>query len=295
MNENIAYIKKLLNKINAEEHSGTGFVLDKTSIEKIFSLTKNCEQEDILARLTVVDSMYSTQMNRRYYGLQELAEAICLVSSKQNRAIEELFISFTKNQDSSLFDYEKIEGGKTISTNLFSEKYGIGKDGKDKGIAISLISKYAYFATGKQFPIFDSIACEMFPLIWKYCGFKETAPKLIIYVKGKQDVLPKETMEAYVAAINTLCGKLGKDASYDLVDRVLWFVGKIIRGNLSLVLSREQYIRSVNAPYDKYWCSKDKSFCIQKVEKISNLKFIEKDSVLYDFFDLAKQLSTSRK
>lgn len=49
----------------------SGFSADKEVILKVFEQTKGDTKEDILVRLTLIDSMYSTQMSRRYYALDE--------------------------------------------------------------------------------------------------------------------------------------------------------------------------------------------------------------------------------
>lgn len=288
---NIRRIKGVLKHIEDDDISGNGFSQDKKAIDIIFDNTSTKKVEDILARLTIIDSLYSTQMNRRYYGLDELAESLVLLSQQQKKPLADLFINFAKNQDTSRFNFTKIEGGRSIPTNLFDEKYGIGKDGGDKGIAISLISKYAYFETEKQFPIYDSIACEIYPLLWTYCGFpKKEQPKLIVRIKGSQLINASETMRSYVNAINSLIDKLGGGISYDHLDRLLWFTGKIRRGNLSLVLSREQFDKCLDYSQKNHLFKETNEFSIQKVKDVDKLPFLKKGSLLQDLFRLAKEL-----
>lgn len=281
-------IINLLNDIKKQDVYENGFSSGKNTIKQIFASTRGNEFGDVLARLTLVDSMYSTQMGRRYYGLDELAEAICIINKQQSTKV--LFEELTRDKNLiSHFVYVKKENNKEIKTNLFSEKYGIGKDATDKGIAISLISKYAYFETGYKFPIYDSIACEMYPLIWEYCGFeKKQCPKLLIREKGKQDVDALGTIVAYISAINLLIEKLGGNISYDHLDRLLWFVGKIRRGNLSLVLSRKQYEECIGYLESKKLYDEKRIFNIDKINSISDLKFINPNSLLFRFFELAK-------
>lgn len=288
---NARRIKGILKHIEDDDISGNGFSQDKNAIDIIFNNTSSEKVEDILARLTIIDSFYSTQMNRRYYGLDELAESIFLLAKQRKKPIADLFINFAKNQDTSRFNFTKIEGGHSIPTNLFDEKYGIGKDGGDKGIAISLISKYAYFETRKHFPIYDSIACEVYPLLWTYCGFlKKEQPKLIVRIKGSQVINASETMRSYVNAINILIDKLGGGISYDHLDRLLWFTGKIRRGNLSLVLSREQFDNCLDYSQKNHLFKETNEFSIQKVKDVNKLPFLKKGSLLQDFFCLAKEL-----
>lgn len=289
--EGIQIVRSILGRISKEDVYGNGFSQDKDTIEQIFEKTSSDKQTDVLARLTVIDSLYSTQMTRRYYGIDELAESLCMLCRQKKRTTKELFKDFAENQDTSLFDFVKIEGSKEVATNLFDEKYGIGKDGSDKGIAISLISKYAYFETGKQFPIYDSIACEIYPLLWSYCGFsKKEQPKLIIRKKGKQEIDASKTMKEFVKAINDFRNKLGDNVSYDHFDRLLWFTGKIRRGNLSLVLTREQYLECIDYSRKNHLFKETNEFCVQKVKDVSNLPFVQQGSLMQDFFELAKQL-----
>lgn len=279
--EHVSQIRGILDSLLGKDvysDSVDGFIDDKNAIENIFKLTNNSKAEDVLLRLTVIDSMYSTQMNRRYYALDELAETIV-----RSHATSDSFLKFLNNYDTTLFN----GGEEKKSVNLWGKKYGIGKDGKDKGVAVSLISKYAYFETGLKFPIYDSIACEMYPRIWKYCGWKDKAPKLWV-LNTKQQVEGEQTIIAFVKAINELIRRLGGNISYDHLDRLLWFTGKIYRGNLSLVIPRKDY----------EWCVKEKLitdgvFDVTQVD-ISKLSFCKKNSCLKAMFELARTLTTNK-
>lgn len=272
-NKNLNFLNNIFAKLKAAEQDNSGYSLSKATILKVFDATKTYTTEDILARLTLIDSMYSTQMSRRYYGLEELAVALAEVHNRKN--LEEAFLDFLKYKDLKPFE---LRNSKKVRRNLFIEKYGIGKNGEDKGKAVSLISKYAYFETEFRFPIYDSIVREMYPRIWNYCGFKEKMPKI-----------KANDMVSFIEAIDLLIRQLDcSDVTYDTLDRVLWYVGKIYRGNLSLVLSREEY----DAFAEKYTKSEDGkkvfAFDIATVD-LKSLP-IKKDSLVYDFFVLAKEL-----
>ena len=284
--EQVKQIRDILDGLKKQDvysNEVDGFSSDKKAIENIFEKTNGRSLGEILLRLTVIDSMYSTQMNRRYYALQELAEKLHCLNKK--KPLPELFKEFIEgNRDVSLFD--GTIGGKKF--NLFAENYGISKDGSDKGVAVSLISKYAYFETHYGFPIYDSIACEMYPRIWSYCGFGKKDYQLTI--KGdKQRMVGDKTIVAYTKAIDEMIKRLGGNISYDHLDRLLWFVGKIIRGNLSLVLDREGYEWSVD-----HWFEKDNKgnkvvFDIAKVD-IDEAYFCKNNTRLRAMFELAKKL-----
>ena len=273
----IHQIREILDGLKTHDVYDTGvngFSANKQAIINIFEKTNASNIADVLLRVTVIDSMYSTQMNRRYYALDELAEKLVQLHSTQN-----LFQDFLKAYNVDLFNGNGF--------NLWDEKYGIGKDGKDKGVAISLITKYAYFETGLNFPIYDSIACEMFPRIWKYCGWKDKAPKLWV-LNNEQQTDGKMTIVAFVKAIDELTNRLGGNISYDHLDRLLWFTGKIYRGNLSLVISRKDYERCV-----KEQLIIEGVFDVSQVD-ISKLSFCKTNTRLKAMFELAKTLKTNK-
>ena len=274
MNNNHKKLLNLFEKIHSEKKDESGYSLGKSTILKVFKATDGYSHEDILARLTLIDSMYSTQMSRRYYGLEELAVALADVHNRKN--LEEAFLDFLKDKDLKPFELRK---SKKVKTNLFIEKYGIGKNGEDKGSAVSLISKYAYFETKFKFPIYDSIVREMYPRVWNYCGFPKSEMLEFKY----------NDMTSFVEMINLMISKFNSTyVNYDSLDRVLWYVGKIYRGNLSLVLSRKEY----DAFAEKYTKTEDGkkvfAFDIATVD-LKSLP-IKKDSLVYDFFVLAKEL-----
>lgn len=274
MNDNHKKLLNLFEKIHSFENDNSGYSLGKSTILKVFRATDGYTREDLLARLTLIDSMYSTQMGRRYYGLEELAVALVDVHKKKN--LETAFLDFLKDKDMKPFE---LRNSKKSSTNLFTEKYGIGKNGEDKGGAVSLISKYAYFETAFKFPIYDSIVREMYPRVWNYCDF----PKRELPEFKSNDITN------FVEMIDLIICKLNcKLVNYDSLDRVLWYVGKIYRGNLSLVLSREEY-DAFAAKFTKMKGGKKVfAFDISEVD-LKSLP-IKKDSLVYDFFALAKEL-----
>ena len=274
MNNNHKKLLNLFEKIHSEKKNESGYSLGKSTILKVFKATDGYSHEDILARLTLIDSMYSTQMSRRYYGLEELAVALADVHNGKN--LEEAFLDFLKDKNLKPFE---LRNSKKVKTNLFIEKYGIGKNGEDKGSAVSLISKYAYFETKFKFPIYDSIVREMYPRVWNYCGFPKSEMLEFKY----------NDMTSFVEMINLMISKFNSTyVNYDSLDRVLWYVGKIYRGNLSLVLSRKEY----DAFAEKYTKTEDGkkvfAFDIATVD-LKSLP-IKKDSLVYDFFVLAKEL-----
>ena len=76
MSKHLKTLHSLFEKLHNIKVDSSGYSLGKATILKVFNATNSYSTEDILARLTLIDSMYSTQMSRRYYGLEELAKVL---------------------------------------------------------------------------------------------------------------------------------------------------------------------------------------------------------------------------
>ncbi|MCQ2154394.1 MAG: hypothetical protein MJY55_01075 [Bacteroidales bacterium] len=269
--DNIAKIRQILLKIQEARREDSLYTSDKNAITTIFDCILNpYSYSSILVKLTVIDSLYSTQMGRRYYGLDELAKVLT-----ELHAGKSLSEKFKKLSSLELTKAEfSINNG---HSNLFDECYGIGKDGEDKGTAVSLITKYAYFETKGNFPIYDSIAREMYPKIWNYCSFpRKDCPTQVSLL----------SIESFIKAINILRDSINVNGlTYDDIDRLLWTTGKIVRGNLSLVLNREEYDFVSKQGY----LASD-GFHISSTS-LDQLPFLENKPLLKSFFYLAKELA----
>lgn len=227
--------------ISAQKYSQkTGYVVDKEVIKNQFLLKDNTDYKNIYARLALIDSLYSTQMTKRYYGLGELAEVLSVINNGKDN-ITHLFCEFAADPKGykEYFSYNKSDvkyfvDGREGDSNLFDEGFGLGKiSGEDKGKALSLITKFAYFDTGFQFPIYDSIVKDVLPMISSHLGWDELAGKM-----------PEDIVD-FIERLNSFKEKLSKeikrDLSYDELDQLLWHVGKVLRSNLSLILSMSDY------------------------------------------------------
>jgi len=288
-------IKYLFEILKTQDTVHSSFAVDKQTIEKVFSTTDQSTKEGVLARLTLIDSLYSTQMGKRYYGLDELAEVISSFSNLKS-AVKEFLLSY----DSSVFSVDVKVGGSILTrlikgkrvVSLFDEKYGIDKDGDDSGIAISLITKYLYFLTNGGFPIYDSIAVSILPKLWLYCGFDpKEMPSLKTSLKPGDDNYGNDIIIRFVKAINAFLNKIGKAGDpkmYDYLDRILWFTGKICRGNLSLIIDREQYENLAKLTREKN-CVDNFVFNIADAD-LSELAFLEDNPILNELFILAKEI-----
>lgn len=248
------------------------YYLEKQAIQCAFNSNASCSCShfhQILDRLCLIDNMYSTQMRMRPYGIGELAEALSLFGG--DTQLKALYATFLADHDIAHFNFLKSRmsyyrgPSNTISDNLFTAGFGIEAHKKTTKKTWSLHTKYAYFLTGGNFPIYDSVVKEMIPLVWEL-----TCPGVS---------LPKnyETIVDYIAAIDTLKTNLG-GLSYDELDYILWHTGKIIRGNLSLVLSMEDYML-VPSGFDI------------KTVNLSTFSFLSKNKHLKSLFELAQFFS----
>ena len=254
------------------------YYLDKKAIESVFSnsFTAGSHLELVLIRLTLIDSMYSTQMRMRSYGLGELAETITIMGS--DNELRSKFMSFLHNKDKSVFSYRKssmslyCDGANQGFSNLFDEGFGIEKNVKSNKKAWSLISKYASFLTRGDFPIYDSVVKEMIPKVWSLCGAKATPPKASIL---------DSSMESYFDAIDILKSNMGV-RSYNELDYILWHVGKILNDSFALILTMEDYL---SVPH---------GYSIRSIN-YNTLPFLAHNKLLLALFDLAHLIAICTK
>ena len=97
----------------------------------ISSLFNNDEYNkgQVILRLTVIDSLYSTNAAYSYFSFEEMSERILSLGSREM---------------AQSYFYEIACLGKD-KERLFDEPYGIQKDLKEGSKQMSLLSKYAYY------------------------------------------------------------------------------------------------------------------------------------------------------
>ena len=185
----------------------------------------------VMLRLTVIDSLYSTNAAYCYFSIEEMAEKIVGLGSER---------------DCGDYFYE-VATGMTDKKRIFNEPYGIRKNLRDGSKQMSLLSKYAYFLLMQDakayplgFPIYDSLAIESYP---KVCSK--------VHLAERKNIVA--SIEAYVRAINELREAIFTDKKlrfglqqFDLLDAYLWRLGKFENGNHSLLLERKDYVSLIN-------------------------------------------------
>ena len=280
MDDNKENIINLLNKISEynKKYSGenkAGYYQDKRTIHELFKSTQDkIDESKIRIRLTVLDSMYSTQMRMHPYGSEDLTNAIWEKCYKDNRTgIKDTLIAIAAGKEPDSRDKaDEIY-------NLFRGKYGVEANNAQ---AVSLISKYFYFETDYKFPIYDSIVREYLPILYEYCGNEQ------------RKAIPANDIKQYIETINCFFGIIKyttDELRYDSLDHLLWDVGKIIRGNLSLVLNKGQYEDIMKDKNYKIFEEKIKSnnYIGDVYEAYINTfkKVAGKEVLLSDFADIA--------
>lgn len=277
-------IKDLLLKIQGDSLEGSSYSFNKQSISTLFEKIDGDTEEGIFLRLAIIDSMYSTQMNKRYYALEDLAKTMFAIGTEKKCPLAKLFTDFAEEQDAMMFNY----GGE----NLFGKSYGVSKFCQQSKAAISLISKYAYYETIYKFPIYDSIVVhESLPSLCDYLNIE----KREIECKEKDRLKGEVTMKNLVEVIKEFFKELGIDVCYDSFDRLLWFVGKIRRGNLSLILSKDEYVRWIKT--HKIENEEDVVFDVAKdsYEDISPFLNPKNQELMEQFFKMAKEFGPVKK
>ena len=174
----------------------------KNTIKELFKKTENDKIDDIKLRLFVIDSCYSTNMNKRLFGFEVLSDLILNLEKKSdlNDSIDVLYF-VTTNQ------------------SLLKEKIGIDKKGNPKGHAFSLISKYIYYRSHFNFPIYDSLV------------FNELRRENLIK-------MPQNPSLEYFTRLVEL--KVKYQISYNDLDMYFWVCGKVRSGSLSLLIKNSK-------------------------------------------------------
>jgi len=186
----------------------------KSIIKQLFKKQFDYSKEDLIyTRLSLIDSFYSTQMNKRRFGIENLTDEI-------NKFDDAELINIIRNNS---FNSQKFQ-------SLISKTYGFKdieikqNDNKKKGSkALSLITKYLYFLTNYQFPIYDKFVKEF---LSKYSNIS----------KHKLNTC----FECFLESINELNTKSGIN-NYEKLDNFLWLLGKVNEKSFSLILDEKEY------------------------------------------------------
>jgi hypothetical protein len=169
--------------------------------------------------LTLIDSLYSTNVSaKRLYGIADIADGLRRVF-KDNAALTECATRWIADD----FD------SKNPLCRLFAADYGLDKSGQNGKGAVSLLSKYLYFATGFMFPIYDTLG-------WKSRSITKVKLSRMAAAKGDFD------FQKRFRALSFMLRESGIDG-FDQLDCLLWLHGKVQALSFSTVLDEKRYVK----------------------------------------------------
>lgn len=209
--------KERIKKTN-EVLKDCGYFEQKEIIKNLFDKTDGNKKEDISLRLVVIDSFYSTNMSKRSFWVDDLSNLILSFNDQLTDKID--VVQFVRN------NHDKL-----------TSKIGIGKKGKPKGHALSLLTKYIYYQTRFNFPIYDRFVNN---------GLID------------EGLIKKNQISKYFEKLSDI--KKNDNISYDDLDKYFWVIGKIKSGNLSLLISNSDiyindFIKNLNLTEEEKECN----------------------------------------
>lgn len=202
----------------------------------------------IYLRLVVLDSLYSTNGRYAQFALEELAEDLYTYLNHSDAEAADYFYRIVTKNEVKLFSTVTTNEVKLF--NFFTKSYGINKSLQPGSQFKSLLSKYAFYLLSVYpdnykfgFPIYDSLALTSYQHVCKLLEIPTEIPANL-----------KTNIESYVRAMDDIRKHLfdnieTKTQDFVLLDAYLWRLGKIQKGNITLLLTRpdfEQFVKNAN-------------------------------------------------
>ena len=214
----------------------TRYQANKKIIQDIFKTPSVTFKDTIQFRLTVIDSYYSTQMSKRLYGIEDIGDELEVYSDK---VLKLEIAKFLQNPT------------KGIIKELFNKTYGFDKEAKNAKKAISLLSKYLYFLSDCQFPIYDDLGKVSYNLL------------------KKNDYITSNTLtNANYFELMIALNKSSSINDFEKLDNLLWLLGKIKEGSFSILMDKSKYETIVKqVDFSKAVKSQDKDRAIREYVK----------------------------
>ena len=222
---------------------------------------------DIYHRLILIDSLYSTNINRmRSFGLEEMTDVIWDLSDDGNGnhldrnvviKLQNFIYCCEKNscENNKGYFLKNLKIGPWVDyfpiRDVFNDEYGY-INGSKAGKAISLLSKYFYFVALIQqvddygFPIYDRIVRNLIRPIEKYMGLTplstglDNIEKFIVAIKHIVDTLAN-------ADPNLWDPKNSGKLKFELLDYFLWHIGKAGEQSYRLLFTQSEYANYYNS------------------------------------------------
>lgn len=171
-------------------------------------------------RLTLIDSLYSTNVAaKRLFGIGDIAEKLRGEFKGGDAEVKEQAARWVEN---------KFDRANPLYA-LFAANYGLNKKGKEGQAAVSLLSKYLYFATDYAFPIYDALGAEYY-----YLAGKKSVPGFQARFRILQEIMDENGIDGF-----------------DQLDSFFWLYGKVDTESFSLVLNKARYTALTNYRGDK--------------------------------------------
>jgi len=176
-------------------------------------------------RLTLIDSLYSTNMNRRLYGIEDIANKMATIAEDDDNILKGKFVRYFEQEEQSISD-------------LFEDRYGIRRTGEETEMkAKSLISKFAYFITNYNSPIYDKLVNDYILEIIEKDPEDEVAVRA---ENGGRRISNAQLRNEFFNTIKIINAGSQINA-FDKLDNLCWLYGKIINESYSLILGKVQY------------------------------------------------------
>ena len=203
---------------------------------------------DIYHRLILIDSLYSTNINRmRSFGLEEMTDVIWDLCDDGNHNHSDAHLAQSLSYLIMLQNQQNV----TPLINAFNDEYGY-INGSKAGKAMSLLSKYFYFVALIQqvddygFPIYDRIVRNLIRPMEKYMGLTplstglDNIEKFIVAIKHIVDTLANVDPNLWDPKNS---GKL----KFELLDYFLWHIGKAGEQSYRLLFTQREYANYYNS------------------------------------------------
>ena len=158
----------------------------------------------------MIDSLYATNVAaKRLFGIADIAQALRGAFKGGDAEVKEQAARWVTGG----FDSANPLYG------LFAAKYGTNKEGGEGEAAVSLLSKYLYFATGYAFPIYDALGAKHFSI-----AKKKTPGHFQSRFRVLREIIDENGIDGF-----------------DKLDNLFWLYGKVQEGSFSPVLNKTQY------------------------------------------------------
>lgn len=170
--------------------------------------------------------------------------------------------------------------------------FGIRKNLSQGPTMPSLLSKYAYFCCLIRnqsdvigFPIFDSLALYSFPFVFRMLwpnSANDCELKKLLTSMSKSFTTYLLALTIICKALNLQKDRIGMLQPFDILDAYLWRMGKLSKGNLSLIIGRNAYKEVIDGL--NLGCEKDTETVNEYYKRLNESNVSWTDKTIFDLF-----------